>query len=313
MKGIYKLFCATISKLIRNRRLIDIRVASWLLESEWSFDNISECFEIFGMIDQISENRINKIRYHMANEIFQISGLIRNLDLRFEDQNKLQDLLFDIEMPLNLHLAAMNIEPHFKFDFNKTLLEAYEKKIRERLYEIESDFEIKFGYAINFRSPVQIKNLLYEKLELHLDISKPIGSKRNFFPKYSTCEGRLMELRGTHEIIDIILEHRRHQEFRAVWEQTKVVSGRISCSNLNVQSIPKSFPFSSDSAEPISIRKCFQSKSNMSLLAVDFKQIELRILAELSQDSKLFEDMRNDDEDIFRKIATGMYQFLLYK
>ncbi|MEN2499103.1 MAG: hypothetical protein MHMPM18_003345 [Marteilia pararefringens] len=176
--------------------------------------------------------------------------------------------------------------------------------------------------------------LLYEKLELHLDISSPIGSKRNFFPKFSTCEGRLMELRGTHEIIDIILEHRRlakihstyiepfllnyssiteHQEFRAVWEQTKVVSGRISCSNLNVQSIPKSFPFSSDSAEPISIRKCFQSKSNMSLLAVDFKQIELRILAELSQDSKLFEDMRNDDEDIFRKIATGMYQFLLYK
>ncbi|MEN2500442.1 MAG: hypothetical protein MHMPM18_004602, partial [Marteilia pararefringens] len=127
---IYKLFCATISKLIKNRRLIDIRVASWLLESEWSFDNISECFKIFGMIDQISENRINKIRYRLANEIFHISGLIRNLDLRFEDQNKLQDLLFDIEMPLNLHLAAMNIEPHFKFDFNKTLLEAYEKKIR---------------------------------------------------------------------------------------------------------------------------------------------------------------------------------------
>ncbi|WP_452226627.1 DNA polymerase I [Lacinutrix cladophorae] len=222
-----------------------------------------------------------------------------------------QKLFDDIEVPLLRVLAAMELEGiNLDVPFLNSLSEDLNKDIEtlvSKIYEVA-------GEAFNIASPKQLGIVLFEKLKL---VDKPKKTKTG---QYKTGEDILSALAKDHEIIRNILEYRGLAKLKSTYVdalplqveeatgrvhtdymQTVAATGRLSSNNPNLQNIPIR------TERGRQVRKAFIPRSEeYTLLAADYSQIELRIIAALSKEETMIEAFKNG-EDIHASTASRVF------
>ena len=206
-------------------------------------------------------------------------------------QNGLLDLFNEIEMPLTPILAAME-RRGVKLD--KEVLQREAEKTQEEIGTLESKIQEYAGREFNVNSPSQVGVVLYDDLKVD---AKPKKTKTG---NYSTDEKSLEKIKAKHPIVPLILEYRaakkllstyieplpaltdENSKLHTSYNQTVAATGRLSSSNPNLQNIP----IRTEAGRRL--RAAFVADSEQYLfLSADYSQIELRIMAHLSQDEAL--------------------------
>ena len=215
----------------------------------------------------------------------------------------------EIELPLISPLAHMEVQG-FAMDRNELIRAGH--TLTEQIAEISARIFSMAGEEFNINSPRQLGEILFEKLGL------PSGKKNK--TGYSTNAEILERLRGDHEIVDQILEYRTLSKLNSTYvegllpmlhddgkihahfQQTVAATGRISCTEPNLQNIPIKQEVGRR------LRKAFIPESNdYILVGADYSQIELRVLAHLSEDPTLIEAFR-EGADIHRTTAAKVFE-----
>ncbi len=224
---------------------------------------------------------------------------------------KLLALLQQIELPLEPILAAMEDRG---INIDAEYLKTLSNVLAEDLAKIEEETYALAGEKFNLGSPKQLGHILFEKLGLD---TKSIRKTQS---GYSTDVNTLEKLQGKHEVVDLILQHRTFSKLKSTYvdalpalihpqtgrvhtdfNQAVTVTGRLSSSNPNLQNIPIRTEFSRQ------IRRAFIPAPGWILAAVDYSQIELRILAHLSQEPVLI-TAYNQNEDIHTVTAKLLFE-----
>ncbi|AXK60775.1 DNA polymerase I [Candidatus Chromulinivorax destructor] len=227
-----------------------------------------------------------------------------------EKQNLLS-LFNTIEMPVNEILVAMQIEGIY---CNTKILATLDTLVSQDLIKIEAEIAQYIDEPINLNSPKQIKELLFDKLNL------PTQKKSAKKTGYSTDAQVLHTLSKIHPVPGLILKYRELFKLKSTYieslptyinslthkihtsfNQALVATGRLSSSNPNLQNIP-----TGDLGYPMDIRSAFQAEPGHVLLAADYSQIELRILAHMSKDETLLDAFRLN-KDIHTQTAAKIF------
>ena len=217
-------------------------------------------------------------------------------------------LLLDLELPLIEVLAEMEIHG-MKLD--KSHLQKLSQLIQRKLEEQQKEIYSLAGEEFNINSPKQLSVILFEKLEL------PVIKKTK--SGYSTDVSVLEQLAAEHELPDVILTYRQLGKLKSTYvdalqkdifsktgrvhtsfNQTVAATGRLSSSNPNLQNIPIRTEMGRE------IRKAFIAEGNNHLLSADYSQVELRVLAHLSEDEALVEAFQMG-EDIHTRTACEIF------
>ena len=221
------------------------------------------------------------------------------------DAENLGKVYYDVELPLVEVMADMESRG---FKIHKEVLEDAGNDISRQIDKLSSEIFEHAGEAFNINSPQQLGNILFEKLGL------PTGKKLK--TGYSTNAEVLEKLADKHPVIELILRYRflaklkgtyidgliplihRDGKIHAHFRQTVTATGRLSCTEPNLQNIPVR------QEEGRIIRKAFVSSGDDYFLAgADYSQIELRILAHMSGDPELTEAF-NKGDDIHKLTAS---------
>jgi len=225
------------------------------------------------------------------------------------------DLFKNIEMPLVSVLSWMETEGT-KVD--KNILSVLSVELTNELTIVEKEIQEIAGETFNISSPKQLGDILFEKLNLEPNIKKTKTGQ------YPTGEEVLVKLEGKHPIISKILEFRslkkllstyidnlpelinpRTQRIHASFNQAVAATGRLSSTNPNLQNIPIR------TARGREIRKAFVPRNqHYQILAADYSQIELRIIAAISKDEGMIEAFRQG-QDIHAATAAKVYNIPL--
>ncbi len=211
-------------------------------------------------------------------------------DLR---QQKAEDLFDTMEMPLIPVLAAME-EAGILLD--KDFFKGFSKELEDSLGEIETKIQAGVGYDFNLNSTQQLSEALFEKLGLE----PPDRARKTSSGHYSTAAAVLEAMTNQHPVVEWVLEYRELEKLRSTYvdalpeqinpttgrvhtsfNQTGTVTGRIASSDPNLQNIPTRTEIGRR------VRNGFVAREGWQLLAVDYSQIELRIVAHMSQDAAM--------------------------
>ncbi len=298
-------------KLIENEGVIikgeifDVKLAHYLINPDISHDltNLSNSY-LDAKIDKKSSELLSS---EIANINIQLEELL-NKDL---EKFKLLELYRSIEIPLLKTLSKMerigvNLDSHFLKNLSKKTTKDL-NILKEKIYKIA-------GIEFNISSPKQLGEVLFERLKIS---SKPKKTKTG---QYSTSEDILAELIDENIIIKLILEYRsiskllntyinslpkqvssKSARIHTQYVQTVASTGRLSSINPNLQNIPIR------SERGREIRKAFIAKNkDYFILAADYSQIELRIIASISKEENMINAFKND-EDIHAATASSVF------
>ena len=216
--------------------------------------------------------------------------LHRTLWPKLAAQPGLRELYTRMEMPLLDVIARMERNGVL---VDREILKRQSDELKEQMQQVEQQAHRLAGQSFNIGSPKQIQEVLYEKMQLPVTARTPTGQP-------STAESVLQELAAEHELPALILRHREFSKLKSTYtdrlpEQVNPVSrrvhtsyhqavaatGRLSSSDPNLQNIPIR------TEEGRKIRRAFIASPGNVLLAADYSQIELRIMAHLSADAAL--------------------------
>jgi len=224
----------------------------------------------------------------------------------------LQDLFSEVECPLIYVLADMEyVGVHLDVD----QLNAYAKNLSKELQGIEKQIYELTGHEFNISSPKQLGEILFDRMKI---TDKPPKTKTK---QYSTSEETLQKLADKHPVIEQILEYRsvkkllstyvealpklineRTGKIHTSFNQTVAATGRLSSNNPNLQNIPIR------EERGRAIRKAFTaSDKNQVFLSADYSQIELRLMAHMSQDKHMLEAFQKDT-DIHAATAAKVFK-----
>ncbi|MGQ1785419.1 DNA polymerase I [Saccharicrinis sp. GN24d3] len=227
----------------------------------------------------------------------------------------LEELFYKTEMPLLLVLAEMEATG-VKLDVDE--LKDFSGRLTVRIDALEKDIIGMAGMEFNVASPKQVGEVLFEHMKIDAKAKKTKSGQ------YSTSEETLTKLKGKHDIIDKILEFRglkkllntyvealpllvnpKTGKIHTTYNQAVVVTGRLNSVNPNLQNIPIR---DEDGRE---IRKAFiASDDGHVFLSADYSQVELRLMAHLSQDTQLVTAF-NNGEDIHAATAAKIFKVAL--
>lgn len=223
----------------------------------------------------------------------------------------LSKLASELEMPLVMVLAAME---HEGFNIDTISLNNYADILRQQIVTVEESIYTSTGQRFNIASPRQMGEVLFEKLALDPK------AKLTKTKQYSTSEETLLALRDRHPVIDQILQYRGLTKLLSTYvdalpklvnphtgrihtsfNQAVAATGRLSSNNPNLQNIPIR------DAEGREIRKAFiPSRPENLLMAADYSQIELRLMAHMSADEGMVAAFRAG-ADIHTATAAKIY------
>ncbi|MBF2335637.1 DNA polymerase I [Staphylococcus epidermidis] len=278
----------------------DVMLASYIIDPSRSIDDVKSVVSLYGqnyVKDNITvfgkgkkhhipeESILNE---HIASVTEVISAVTPIMKSQLEDYNQIE-LLKDLELPLARILSEME-EIGIYTDIND--LKEMEFEIQKKLDVLISNIHESAGEAFNINSPKQLGVVLFETLQLPVIKKTKTG--------YSTAVDVLEKLQGEHPIIDDILEYRQLSKLQSTYveglqkviskdhrihtrfNQTLAQTGRLSSVDPNLQNIPIRLE------EGRKIRKAFKPTSKDSvILSADYSQIELRVLAHITQDESL--------------------------
>ena len=241
-------------------------------------------------------------------------------DITLQLKNKLEPelkkhgaekLFYEIEMPLMPVLADMEMNG---VCLDTASLAETNKQFTQRMLEIEQRIYELAGQQFNIASPKQVGEILFDKLKI---VEK---AKKTKTGQYVTSEEVLQQLKNKHEIVADILEHRglkkligtyidalpklinpRTGHIHTSFNQTITATGRLSSSDPNLQNIPIR---GEDGKE---IRKAFIPEPGCLFFSADYSQIELRVMAHLSQDKNMIEVFR-EGKDLHAATAANIYK-----
>ena len=222
---------------------------------------------------------------------------------------KEQKLVNDIEIPLTIVLAKME---HTGVAIDCEYLKDLSSYMTEKLAELEDLIYQLAGGPFNINSPKQVAEVLFDKLELKTNKKKKTRS---------TSAEVLEELAQEYEICDYILQHRKFSKLKSTYtdvlptliskrdgrihttyNQALTVTGRLSSSNPNLQNIP----IRTEEGNKIRSAFCAMDKENSLILSADYSQIELRLLAHVSEDEHLIHSFTSG-EDIHTMTASKVF------
>ncbi len=223
---------------------------------------------------------------------------------------ELLDLYEEVELPLTIVLSEMERQG---VRIDRRRLESLSREIHSKIENLRSEIFDMAGEEFNLNSPQQLSYILFEKLQLPVIKKTKTG--------YSTDARVLEELAPRHEIVEKILYHRhlvklegtylngilqlvdpKEEKIYTTFNQTVTSTGRLSSSDPNLQNIPVRLE------EGRRIREVFvPSGENYIMLAADYSQIELRVLAHLSCDPILMEAFKQG-EDIHTRTASEIFE-----
>ena len=223
-------------------------------------------------------------------------------------EEEMLELFNQIEIPLSKVLSKMEIDGVY---VDKNRLKEMGEEINIKIELLSREIYNLAGEEFNISSPVQLGNILFEKMNL------PHGKKGK--KGYSTAIEVLNKLKNTHPIIDLIIEYRtltklyntyieglinyisEDNKIHTIYTQTLTRTGRLSSLEPNLQNIPMRYEYGR------LIRKAFIPSPNSIIVSSDYSQIELRILAHMSKVDSLIEAF-NDDLDIHSKTASDIFK-----
>ena len=256
-------------------------------------------------LNHIMTSEIDEAKF-LCDEAFTVFNLyeywLKNLD---EDEQK---LVKNIEIPLTLVLAKME---HTGVAIDVDYLKELSSYMTEKLAELEDLIYQLAGETFNINSPKQVAEILFDKLELKTKKKK----------SRSTSAEVLEELAQEYEICDYILQHRKFSKLKSTYtdvlptliskrdgrihttyNQALTVTGRLSSSNPNLQNIP----IRTEEGNKIRSAFCAMDKENSLILSADYSQIELRLLAHVSEDEHLISAFKTG-EDIHTMTASKVF------
>jgi DNA polymerase-1 len=222
-----------------------------------------------------------------------------------------EGLFREVEMPLVPVLAAMERAGVL---VDLALFAEMSTELGKRLLEVEAEIYDWVGYSFNINSTQQLSDALFGKLVLPTQ-----GLHKTKSGHYSTAAGVLEELTGAHPVIPLILQHRELDKLKSTYldalpvlvnpetgrihtsyNQTGTVTGRLSSSDPNLQNIP----IRSELGRRV--REGFIAAPGNRLLGADYSQVELRILAHVSEDPGMIKAFE-EDQDIHASTAAAVY------
>ena len=297
----------------------DTMIAAHLLKPElrsFKLENLSLEYLDYAMVpiedligkgkDQISmaEVDIDKISFYASED----ADIALQLTYIFEkklDEENLSKFFNEIEIPLLPVLTEMEFNGMY---IDSALLKTMSIKIGKKLDGLIKDIYQESGFEFNINSTQQLAKILFDIKGL------PEIKKR------STAEDVLERLKGQHLLPELVLEYRKLNKLKntyidalpelklpstgrihSTFNQTITATGRLSSSNPNFQNIPIK------TEEGREIRKAFKSNNrDWVIFSADYSQIELRIMAHLSQDTSLVDAFNNGD-DIHSRTAADVY------
>ena len=288
-----------------NGNVFDIKLAHYLINPDISHDLIS-----------ISNNYLNFSNEKEIKdyETYKISNLVLLLKPLLESDLKKYNqlnLYKKIEIPLLCTLAQMEIEG-INLDIN--FLKKLSEKTSKELNDISKNIYGLAGEEFNISSPKQLGEILFDKMKIS---SKPKKTKTG---QYSTSEEVLTDLSAKNDFVKLILEHRSVSKLlntyinslpkqiskstnriHTEYLQTVASTGRLSSINPNLQNIPIRTKRGRE------IRKAFTAKNkDYFIMAADYSQIELRIIASLCEEQNMINAFKNN-EDIHTSTASAVF------
>ena len=306
-------------------RLFDTMIAHYLLQPELrhSMDYLAEILlkyktiHIDELIGAKGKNQgsmrdvaLEKITIYAAEDADITLRLRDVLEQQIEEKG-LRELFYDVEMPLVRVLADMERTGVLIDDFalaqSSSVMTAEMQRIERHIKELS-------GANINISSPKQVGELLFDVLKIS---EKPKKTKSG---QYVTDEETLEALRSKHPVVSEILEYRGVKKLLGTYidalpklinrktgrvhtsfNQTVTATGRLSSSNPNLQNIPIR------DEQGKEIRKAFIASEGRVFMSADYSQVELRLMAHLSQDKNMM-DAFNADHDIHAATAANIYK-----
>ena len=305
--------------------IYDTMVAHYLINPDMrhNLDTLSESYlnyspiSIESLIGKKGKNQISmrdvtidKITDY-ASEDADITLQLKSVFDKEIKVNNLGKIFYDIEIPMINVLSEMETEG-IKID--TSYLEKLDKEFEEDLEKLKKEIFKKSGEEFNLNSPKQLGEILFDKLKL---VSKPKKTKTG---QYSTSEEVLSSLANDHKIIEDILEWRSIDKLQNTYvkslpnevssltnrvhssfNQTVTTTGRLSSNNPNLQNIPIR------TANGQKIRRAFIPRgSDYILMAADYSQIELRVIASMSNEKNMIDAFVNN-QDIHTMTASKIY------
>ncbi len=256
----------------------------------------------------MSQVEIDKAAAYACADADMTWRLAELLAPELRDSELLWKLFADVEMPLVPVLVDMERNG---IALNTGLLRQMSQEFGEQLRKLEAEIYNSVGHQFNINSPQQLGLILFEELNL------PTNQKKK--GSYSTSANVLEDLKGTHPVIQAILDYRTFTKLKSTYidalpgllnsrtgrlhtsfNQTRTATGRLSSSDPNLQNIPVRGELGKQ------VRQAFIAPSGSLLLSGDYSQIDLRALAHLSQDPALVQAFEHD-EDIHSATASRLY------
>jgi DNA polymerase-1 len=309
--------------------LFDTMIAHYLIqpESKQSMDFLSEYYLKYqpvsietllgkkgknqGSMRDIPVNEVCNYACEDADITFQLKKIIEPQI----QKDHLKELFYQLEMPLVPVLQKMEREG---IAVDVSALQAYSKKLEIESKELELEIKEIAGVDFNLDSPKQLGEVLFDTMKIN---SK---AKKTKTGQYQTSEDALEQYRNDHPIIGKILEYRQNKKLKSTYVdplpllrdqkdnrvhtsymQTVTSTGRLSSNNPNLQNIPIR------TSKGKEIRKSFIARNaDFQLMAADYSQIELRIIAALSQDPTMVNDFKKGI-DIHTATASKVFQVAL--
>ena len=255
-----------------------------------------------GQIDMFSDNSAAYLDYGVL--LGSITMAVRRCQEPEIKEKSLEKVLYDVELPLIEVLASMELSG---VRADKGFIDEFGLQLKEKIQLLELQIYDLAGTQFNINSPVQLGEILFEKLQL------PSGKKTK--RGYSTSADILEKIKDKHPVVPAVLEYRNLTKLNSTYveglkpliaadgrihahfQQTVTATGRISCTEPNLQNIPIRQELGRK------LRSAFEAEKGCTLVGADYSQIELRVLAHLSQDENLI-DAFNNGEDIHRMTAS---------
>ncbi|MEK7542800.1 MAG: DNA polymerase [Patescibacteria group bacterium] len=281
--------------------LFDIHIAAWLINPERKMLTQEE-ISIFIKTHNESEEEKNFELYSVLKHKLKECGL--------------ENIFENVEMPLVQVLEKMELAG---IAVNKKKLQELKKKVAEETGELAKKIYAQAKTHFNINSPQQVANILSQNLDI-----KELKKRKTSGGQLKTGKGILEELIGVHPIILLILEYRENFKIlssfieplenliekdgriHTTFLQTGTATGRLSSEKPNIQNIPQESKWSRQ------LRSAFEARRGWSLLSFDYSQIELRILAHLSEDKELMKAFK-EGRDIHTVTASNVFNVPIEK
>lgn len=300
----------------------DVEIAEYLLnstKSDYDINKISMEYFKNGYLDfeDLLGKGAKKKTYADLDKdgLFKYFAFVLNTIYRLEniqkekiEEEEMTSLYQDMELPLVEVLASME---YVGINTDESVLDEIDEQIIEKLKNLEEEIYGEAGEEFNINSPKQLGIILFEKMDFPVIKKTKTG--------YSTSADVLEKLRGKGEIIDKILDYRKFSKLKSTYidglksvinkktkrihsrfMQTVTATGRISSTDPNLQNIPIK------TEEGRLIRKAFLASEGGVLVDADYSQIELRVLAALSDDKEMLDAFKHG-LDIHRKTASEVF------